>query len=301
MGTPLTGMIDCEGMSIEETIANVFPEILVRVPLKGHPDNTTVLDAPDTFGVYRVGKDTYQYLGSVGKQHEIVQPIDDFMRYQKVIDDGSLKIVRAGVISKGRTLVIQAKFNGFSADIGPNDTVEHWVTLAAGLAGNRSYGISDFDRRLWCNNQLHALQVAIKEGLSFRHTKGIHAKLEDWQVALESKKGNFEKTVEAYRAIAAKPIRNDKQIETYVDQVFEVDRTKEVSTKTENKIRYVCSLFDGQIEAEKVPASYWKVYNAVTQYLTHTHGHNEDNRLDSLLFGESARVSQRALQLAINA
>lgn len=287
---------DISGMSIPEAIEAVHPWLLVKVPLQGILPDGEVLEAPETYGIYRTDN---KYLGHVGERQEIVQPINDFMRYQEAIDGGVIRLTRAGTISNGRSLIIQAEFCGHETEIGRGDSVKHGLTMYTGLAGNKTKGFSSFGGRLCCSNQLAWLKS--QEGLRLKHTKGIHDKLDNFFDCIVKEGESFQASIEAYRSIARKPIKSEKQIQTYVDAVFEVDRTEEVSTKLDNKVRYVTSLFDTQIGGELVEASYWKAYNAVTQYLTHDHGHNEDNRLDSLLFGESARVSQRALSLALNA
>ncbi len=63
-------------------------------------------------------------------------------------------------------------------------------------------------------------------------------------------------------------------------------------------------LIDGQKGLELVPAARgtaWQAYNAVTDYLTHTAGRNNDNRLHGQYFGQAADVNQQALQLALAA
>lgn len=44
--------------------------------------------------------------------------------------------------------------------------------------------------------------------------------------------------------------------------------------------------------------TYWAAYNAVTQYLTHDRGRTDETRLASLWYGNSALVSEKALQVA---
>jgi hypothetical protein len=47
-----------------------------------------------------------------------------------------------------------------------------------------------------------------------------------------------------------------------------------------------------------VAGTMWGAYNAITEFTTWERGRNMDNRLDSLWFGDSANVNQRALQVA---
>ncbi len=308
----MTIMQNCEGMRATEAVERYANFLLAKVPMKGHPSANETLEAPDCFGIYRCNladsngvidkKDNGKFLGSVGGGFEITQPLDDLVRYQPAMDAGLLKLNKVGLLSDGRIFVAEFNYGKIKskADVVVGDTIEQGFRTYTGLAGNKGYGATSWIKRLVCLNG--AARVNDGRSINFKHTRSINIKLDQLAQVFESHASSFDETIEAYRHLARKEIKSDKQVKDYVDQVFEVNRTEKVSTKLDNKVRYVCSLFDTQIGKELVTApSYWKAYNAVTQYLTHDHGHNEDNRLDSLMFGESAKVSQRALSLALNA
>ena len=48
-----------------------------------------------------------------------------------------------------------------------------------------------------------------------------------------------------------------------------------------------------------VRGSMWAAYNAVTDYLTHSRGRTEDSRINSLWYGDSARINAKALSTAL--
>jgi hypothetical protein len=45
--------------------------------------------------------------------------------------------------------------------------------------------------------------------------------------------------------------------------------------------------------------SVWDVYNAVTEYTSWERGRSQDGRINSLWFGESAKLNQKALETAL--
>jgi hypothetical protein len=47
-----------------------------------------------------------------------------------------------------------------------------------------------------------------------------------------------------------------------------------------------------------VKGTLWAGYNAVTEYLAYSRGKTDDSRLDSLWFGDSAKVNARAMEVA---
>lgn len=297
------GVQSVVGLTVEQAIKQVTrDETLVKLPLQGVLPDGLTLEAPESFGIYRTdGK----YLGHCGPRFELVQIQDDFGRYQELADTGLIELTSAGLLDNGRKFFMTAKVKDSEREVVKNDRVDLYFTMAGGLCGNMTHRTFESAIKSVCANTVAIAQREGKKNGSFqwyKHTKGIHGKLDQWVVDVKQSLVNWDDTIQAYKAIAAKEVKSDKVLQAYVDQVFEVDRTKEVSTKLDNKVRYVCSLFDTQKGADLMTVpSYWKAYNAVTQYLTHDHGHNEDNRLDSLMFGESARVSKRALELAINA
>jgi hypothetical protein len=49
-----------------------------------------------------------------------------------------------------------------------------------------------------------------------------------------------------------------------------------------------------------IRSTYWSAYNGVSEYLTYNRGRSEDNRLNSLWFGDSALTNRHALEVALD-
>ena len=45
--------------------------------------------------------------------------------------------------------------------------------------------------------------------------------------------------------------------------------------------------------------NYWGAYNAVNEYLNYFRGKTQDNTLNSLWFGDSGRINNKALNIAM--
>lgn len=295
------GLQNVVGLTVEQAIQQVHPELLVKVPMQGILEDGHTLEAPDCYGVYRSdGK----FLAAVGGRFEVVQPIDDFARFQDLIDTGLVELTTAGVLLDGKKIFITAKVKDSCREIVKDDLVDLYFTLASGTCGNMNHRRFLAGERTVCAN---TLRIAERQGKAngthkgYRHTKTIHAKLDQWIMDVKESLVDWEGSVQAYKAIAAKPIKSEAHLQSYIDSVFEVDRTEEVSSQTDNKVRHVLNLFHTGRGTELVEANYWKAYNAVTEYLTYDYGNSADTRQDSLMFGESSRISGRALDLAIRA
>ena len=48
-----------------------------------------------------------------------------------------------------------------------------------------------------------------------------------------------------------------------------------------------------------VNGTYWAAYNGVTEYLNYEKGRTNENRMDSLWFGQNGYLSQKALDTAL--
>ena len=49
-----------------------------------------------------------------------------------------------------------------------------------------------------------------------------------------------------------------------------------------------------------VRGTLWTAYNGVSEWLTYNRGRSEDNRLNSLWFGDSALTNRHALEVALD-
>jgi len=48
-----------------------------------------------------------------------------------------------------------------------------------------------------------------------------------------------------------------------------------------------------------VSGTYWTSYNGVTEWLSHQRGYSQENRLNSLWFGDGAQLNKHALETAL--
>jgi hypothetical protein len=115
----------------------------------------------------------------------------------------------------------------------------------------------------------------------------------------------FQKTLEGYKALAVKAVTRQAQV-NYIERVLATPAQlalpkQERTPQLANKVNLVVDLLDHQKGLELVPAARgtaWQAYNAVTEYLSHHHG-NEENRLSSQVFGSAAVIGEKAFQQAM--
>lgn len=89
-------------------------------------------------------------------------------------------------------------------------------------------------------------------------------------------------------------------LENYFKEVFPV---VSIDNKTEKEIslsaRKCLELYETQPGSEFAPGSFWQAWNAVTYFLDHKAGRNQDNRLASAWFGEARKTKMRAAEIAV--
>ena len=100
--------------------------------------------------------------------------------------------------------------------------------------------------------------------------------------------------------MASKQI-NRTDLVKYVRLVFDLkERGKTPAQEKQEKIvPGVVRLFEGGRGSRMAGRNYWGAYNAVNEYLNYFRGKTQDNTLNSLWFGDSARINKRALNVAM--
>jgi hypothetical protein len=109
----------------------------------------------------------------------------------------------------------------------------------------------------------------------------------------------FEATAEQYRLLARKSI-NEADLRRYVKKVLKAEGDN-IRTRTANIIEAIL----GKCESGKgntlpsVRETLWTACNGFNEWLAYDRGHNQQNRLNSLWFGDSANVNRFALETAL--
>lgn len=241
-------------------------------------------------------------LGSVGANFNLLEADEAASHFQPYIDSKLVKLHSGGECDQGRKFWMQGSLVGAEADVIKGDSIKGNLLMAVGFVGNLPYVTKQTNTRVVCQNTLARAQVDAGHGYRVKHTTNMRDRIE--QVNLEMRKliQAFHQSVEAYKTLAKKKVTK-QEFQVYVRHILEAPATqKETSTKQQNIIEHITDLFEQSPQLERVPASQgtmWAGYNAVTRYLTHEYGRNDDNRLNAGWFGESAKTSERALSLAM--
>jgi len=248
-------------------------------------------------------------LGVVGPTYKPLQNQEAFSWFQPFLDAETATLEAAGSLRGGKRVWVLARVKGLSADIVPGDEVRSYILLSNGHDGLMAVRAGTTNQRVVCANTLAmAHGDASSKLFRIRHTSKAVDALEVVRETMETVRGQFSATVEQYRHLARYGV-NRQDIEKYVQKVFRPkvieggigETSEEADEASERLTGKIIRLFEEGAgnNLPGVSGTAWGMYNAVTDYISHERGHNADNRVNSLWYGDSAKVNSRALQTAL--
>lgn len=252
----------------------------------------------------------------VGDRYTILQNKDAFGWFQEWLDAKEAALHTGGALFGGSRIWALAKLNRDPMEIAAGDIVEKYVLLSHSHDGSLSVRIGFTPIRVVCWNTLSMAHKADASKLiRLKHSKNVRVNLENLKEVMNLVNAEFEATAEQYRALQRKSI-NQQDLRKYIKRVFQIDaedsviwtggdRTKEmkaiVSERQKNILDEVIKLSETG-KGNNLPSvrgTLWTAYNGVTEYLAYVNGRNEDNRLNSLWFGQNANLNKDALAIAV--
>ena len=245
-------------------------------------------------------KSDNRILGVVGPKYHVLQNREAFQWFQPFLDAKEATLNTAGSLCEGSRVWVLAKLNRDPLVIAPGDEVEKFVLLSHGHDGSLAVRVGFTPIRVVCANTLAlAYRADASKLIRLKHTKDIHENLANVREIMNVANQEFEATAEQYRLLARKNI-NQADLRLYVKKVLKVEGDK-ISTRTANIIEAIlgkCESGKGN-DLPSVSGTYWTAYNGVNEWLAYDRGHNQQNRLNSLWFGDSANVNRFALETAL--
>jgi phage/plasmid-like protein (TIGR03299 family) len=192
-----------------------------------------------------------------------------------------------------------AKLNRTPIVIAPGDEVEKFVLLSHSHDGSLAVRVGFSPIRVVCSNTLAmAHGSAASQLIRCKHTKDIQKNLENIRETMNLANQEFEATAEQYRLLARKSI-NQADLNKYIRRVLKVE--DEPSTRMKNTIDEIIGLCESGKgnDLPSIKNTLWSSYNGVTEWLSYQRGNNQNNRLNSLWFGDSANINKNALNTAL--
>jgi phage/plasmid-like protein (TIGR03299 family) len=270
--------------------------------LKAEMLNGVQLDV--TSHVANVRSSDAAVLGIVGANYTVLQNEDVFAWFQPFLDAGECRFEAAGALKGGARIWALARVTDASAEVRPGDRVDAFVLLSHSHDGSLAVRVGFTPIRVVCNNTLTMAHNSDASRLiRIKHRGDVNANLRAVRDTMDVLRGEFRATAEQYRALASKHIQQ-RDVRRYVELVLEPTKTfnaetelYELSTKAENIVSKILERAIVGASDVEVP-TLWDAYNGVTEWLTWERGRTQDSRINSLWYGDSAKLNARALEVA---
>ena len=281
--------INAAGLDWDVGIRNIFTKDGNGIPL----------GILDRYVTYR--KSDNSVLGIVGKNYHPLQNRDAFKWFQPFLDSGGASIETAGSLKRGSKIWVLVRIKRDPLIVGKEDDMEHYILLSNSHDGSLAVRVGFTPIRVVCNNTLClAHESKASKLLRVKHTSRVHENLEEIRNTIDLAQREFAATVDQYKRLASRQI-NSTDLVKYVKLVFRLNERKRTPGQEKHKkiVPSVVRLFEGGRGSQIAGENYWGAYNAVNEYLNYFRGKTQDNTLNSLWFGDSARLNKKALNIAM--
>ncbi len=268
-------------------------------------------EIPDKKAIVRLdkwGESGLIPFGLVGNDYRVLQNHEAFSFFDPIIQSNKIHYNTAGALGNGERVWVLAKIDG-NVRIRDVDAIERYLLLSTGHDGKTAVQIRFTPVRVVCQNTLTLAHSFGKDFAKVYHVPGMRNQLDHVQNsltelfnAIEDVENNFERmaqitlTTEMVKTYLAKVFPDPKRRKGQKDHSYEAALAKVIETR--EKAEHLFEKGKGNDQTE-IKGTLWAAYNGVIELIDHYETHpNAWLRLDSLWFGDGARIKDLAYQEA---
>jgi phage/plasmid-like protein (TIGR03299 family) len=209
------------------------------------------------------------------------------------------QFVNGGSFRGGALVYLQAKLPQSIRVRGTDDIIDKLLTFVTSHDGTTCFMLMPTALRIFCQNQMNALNRAARDGIKIRHTRSAEKRLEDADRKILEVMDAY-RTFELKVNFLADQRFNDLQMEQAVRSVFNVDDEEalaDLHKRTKNNIEGVLENFEGGLGIDgSNRGTAWAAYNAFTQWSDHQRKTNKGtDAFEAKLLGSGASFKHKAL------
>jgi len=240
-------------------------------------------------------------LGVVGRSYRPLQNQEAFGFFQPLVESRLVDLETAGSLSGGKRVWVLARIVGDPLVVQGDDVVERFILLSNSHDGSLAIRVGFTPIRVVCRNTLaYAHETGASKLIRIMHTASAKDALDGVREVMSLADRSFTATAEQFRYLASKPIVA-ADLKKYIERVFALPEATDPSKQSCPRVlEKVIPLFENGMGAELASAkgSWWGAYSAISEHLTHYRGRTADSRVNSLWFGDSAKLNRVALSTA---
>lgn len=208
------------------------------------------------------------------------------------------QFVSGGSFRDGALVYLQAKLPQSIRIRGTDDIIDKLLTFVTSHDGSTCFMLMPTALRIFCANQMNALNRTARDGIKIRHTRNAGVRLDDADRKIME-------VLDAYRTFEIKVNTladqrfNDTQMEQALRQVFGIKEDEALTdshTRTKNNIESVLEKFQSGMGIDTSNrGSAWAAFNAFSEHATHRGLNKGTDRTEANLLGSSANLTHKAL------
>ena len=246
---------------------NVIQKPIYTIDIKGQGP-FPILDIPNYIANIR-DKDG-KVLGIVSNKYQVIQNIDAFRFTDELLRE-NVVYETAGSIDDGKRIWLLAKMPDIYRIFGDDD-IEPYIVFTNTHDGSGAVRVALTPIRVWCKNTLNLALKNAKRCWSMVHVGNLSKKMDDARETLFHAKeymNNLRDELQRLNRVMI-TVSKVKEIVEYLFPYVE-DASDEQKKNTNEKRENLLYRFENAIDLNEhnVPKSYYRMINAVSDYVTH--------------------------------
>ena len=238
-------------------------------------------------------------LDIVGSDWNPVQNVEAFDFFSEYVLAGDMEMNTAGSLFDGKKIWALARIKE-SFDVLPGDQVDSYLLFSNPHSYGSAIDIRFTPIRVVCNNTLSmSLSSEAKNSVKINHRAEFNPEMVKEQLGIASNK--FSQYKEVAKFLATKKFSVDSMLEFYSSVFPHASRGDVKQLEDLSRPAKSCyEVLETQPGAQYAPGTFWSLVNSVTYHIDHSHGRDNNRRLDSAWFGSMAKRKNEAMQKAID-
>lgn len=252
--------------------------------------------------------DTFEPLGLVTTDFNVVQPSDTVEFWDGLVGAGGMELQTLGSLFGGSKLWGLARVAEASI-IDPKNIVRRNLFFGTALDGSMATTAFYCDTTVVCNN---TLQAAFGEGtpkIKINHRSKFDSNKVKAELGVESAISNFQTTLELMRKLGEKRVKDSDAVlmacELIKPGYLAMEDAKDKRRVENSKpVAEICARFLDRkaigMQFDGMNGTAWGMLNSVTEYVDHaSRAKNESTRFDSAMLGKGMAVKERARDMLV--